>query len=522
MNEVFDVSHPVFCWIFRASRCWQYITELLPVFRTHIKNNGLCSSDSRSTSSAVREEDYARTFKELFCVAASNIANLLQVPLGDVGFLHGSVVSTGTLTKDGIWKNYRNLWKQNRIDHAEKGLSPNSFGRGQLLFLTRRVNRFESGHFQALGYRFANISNVVEFLARSMEIPQAQLRPHLEDMHRISEREYFLEPGVHLACFALRPVLQRGFDIIVRKDIDYLLPTVQLSDSKLEHWQLEILQAMNNWTVATCRERLQGMLLFVKHPEQKFARQLFDAITALASEIDSPFFQDARLVARPLLAPAAYLKGGQRQQQAQFLAFRIIADNHEFNSSYENYKLIPSKFFLVQQHAYKNSKDNDIFGRRILREFAAITERCDSSGAPTTHDTYSFLPRSMGSGLGFMRRRSRSASPARSSPWLSRTQSTTHRVLDDMVPDDSELTLMDSSPKQSFGGIHVLSEVQIDVKKTELLEPTFPNFELERMGSTTEASIGNIESPSFADELMILTTEERRRKKFAQRPQSQG
>ena len=522
MNEISDVSHPVFCWIFKASRCWQYITEILPLIRTHINNIGLRSSDSRSTSSAIREEDYARTFKELFCVAASDIANLLQVPLGDVGLLHGSIVCTGTLSKDRTWKSYRNLWKQNGIDHAEKGLSPNLFGRGQLLFLTRRVNRIESEHFQALGYRFANISNVVEFLARSMEISQAQLRPHLEDMHRRCEREHFLEPGVHLACFALRPVLQRGFDIIVRKDIDYLLPTVQLSNSRLEQWQLEIIQAMNNWTVATCRERLQGMLLFVKHPEQKFARQLFDAITALASEVDSPFFQDARLVARPLLAPAVYFKGCQPQQQAQFLAFRIIADNHEFSSSYKNYKLVPSKFFLVQQHAYRNSKDNDVFGRRILREFAAITERCNSSGAPITHDTRSFLPRSMGSGLGFMRRRARSASPARSSPWLSRTQSTTHRVLDDLVLDDSELTLIDSSPKQSFGGIHVLSEVEIDIKKTELLAPTIPHFELERMGSTTEASIGDTESPSFADELMILTTEERRRKKFSQRPQSQA
>ena len=522
MNEVFDVSHPVFCWIFKASRCWQYITELLPIIRTHINNNRLCSSDSRSTSSAIREEDYASTFKEIFCVAASDIANRLQIPLGDVGLLHGNVVCTGTRRKDGTWKDCWNLWKQNGIDRAEKGLSPGPFGRGQLLFLTRRVNRFESGHFQALGYRFANISNVVEFLARSMEISQAQLRPHLEDMHRSSEREYFLEPGVYLACFALRPVLQRGFDIIVRKDFDYLLPTVQLSDSKLEHWQLEILRAMDNWTVATCRERLQGMLLFVKHPEQKFARQLLDAITALASEINSPFFQDARLVARPLLAPAAYFKGSQPQQQAQFLAFRIIADNHEFSSSYKNYKLVPSKFFLVQQHAYKNSKDNDIFGRKILREFAAIAERCDSSGAPTTHDTRSFLPRSMGSGLGFMRQRSRSASPARSSAWLSRTQFTTHRVLDDMVPDDPELTLIGSNPKQSFGGIHVLSEVQVDIQKTEFLEPTIPHFELERMGSSTEASIGNAEPLSFADELMILTTEERRRKKFSQRPHSQA
>lgn len=429
---------------------------------------------------------------------------------------------TGALRKDGGWKNYWTLWKQNRIDHAEKGLSPNFFGRGQLLFLTRRVNRFESGHFQALGYRFANISNVVVSLARSMEISPAQLRPHLDDMQRSSEKEHFLEPGVHLACFALRPVLQRGFDIIVRKDIDYLLPTVQLSDSKLEHWQLQILQGMNNWTVATCRERLQGMLLFVNHPEQRFARQLFDAITALASEVDSPFFQDARLFAHPLLAPAADFNGGMPQRQAQLLAFRIIADSHEFTVPYKDYKLVPSKFFLVQQHAYKNSKDNDVFGGRIRREFAAIAERCNSSGTLTTYDTRSFLPRSMNSGLGFMRQRSRSAAPARSSTWLSRTRSDNQRALDDIISDETELVSIDSTPKQSFGGIHVLSEVQIDIKETEFLEPTNSHCELERMGSTTEAGIGNAEPPSFADELMIVTTEERRRRKFSPRPQSQS
>ena len=418
-------------------------------------------------------------------------------------------------------RNYWNFWKQDLIDRAEKGLSPSLFGRGQLLFLTRRVIGFESGHFQALGYRFADISNVVDSLARSMEISQAQLRPHLDDMQRSSEREYFLEPGVHLACFALRPVLQRGFDIVVRKDIDYLLPTVQLSNSKLEHWQLQILQGMNNWTVATCRERLQGMLLFVNHPEQKFARQLFDAITALASEVDSPFFQDARLFAHPLLAPVAEFNSGMPQQQAQLLAFRILADNHEFSPSYKVYKLVPSKFFLVQQHAYKNSKDNDIFGRRIRREFAAIAERCDSSGTLTTYTTRSFLPRSMDSGLGFMRRKSRSESRARSTTWLSRTKSDTHRALDDIHSDETELVPIHSTPKQSFGGIHVLSEVQIDIKGTESLEPTIPHCELERMGSTTEAGIGNAEKPSFADELMILTTEERRRKKFSSRPQSQ-
>lgn len=489
--------------------------------RTHINNDRLCPSESRGTSNAVRDEDYAITFKELFCVAASDIADLLQVALGDLGLLHGSVVATGTLRKDRRVKNYWSFWKQNRIDHAEKGLSPSLFGRGRLLFLTRRVNRFESGHFQALGYRFANVSNVVDSLAHSMEISQAQLRPHLEDMQRSSEREYFLEPGVHLACFALRPVLQRGFEIVVRKDIDYLLPTVQLLNSKLEPWQLQILQGMNNWTVATCCERLQGMLLFVNHPEQEFARQLFDAITALASEVGSPFFQDARLFAHPLLAPAAESNGGTPQQQAQLLAFRILADNHEFNSSYKDYKLVPSKFFLVQQHAYKHSRDNDIFGRRILQEFAAIAERCDSSGTLSTYNTHSFLPRSMDSGLGFMRRRSWSASPARSSSWLSRTKSDTHRALDDIISHETELVSINPTSQQSFGGIHVLSEVKIDIKETKFLEPTIPHCELERMGSTTEAGIGNAEPLSFADDLMILTTEERRRRKFSPRSQSQ-
>ena len=120
-----------------------------------------------------------------------------------------------------------------------------------------------------------------------------------------SEKEHFLESGVHLACFALRPIFQTRFEILIRKDVAYLLSTLPLLGSKLEHWQLQILQHMNNWTVPTYCERLRRRSLFVNEQEHQFVRQLFEAITGLANKIDRSFFQDARLVARPLHVPAA-------------------------------------------------------------------------------------------------------------------------------------------------------------------------------------------------------------------------
>ncbi|KAK3171200.1 hypothetical protein OEA41_003284 [Lepraria neglecta] len=182
------------------------------------------------------------------------------------------------------------MLKPKKLDKAERGQSSTVFGRGQLLFLVRRVNRFESARLQAVGHRFASIANVVDFLARSMEITREELMPQLENMRDNCEKEHFLEPGVHLARFALRPIFQRGVEILVRKDVGYLLPTIPLLGSKLEHWQLQILQHMNCWTVATYYKRLRGRSLFVNEQEQQFVRQLFEAITGLANKIDRSFF----------------------------------------------------------------------------------------------------------------------------------------------------------------------------------------------------------------------------------------
>ena len=43
------------------------------------------------------QNDYSLTFKQLFCVAALDLANTIQVPLENVGILYDRIVDTGTV-----------------------------------------------------------------------------------------------------------------------------------------------------------------------------------------------------------------------------------------------------------------------------------------------------------------------------------------------------------------------------------------------------------------------------------------
>lgn len=203
------------------------------------------------------------------------------------------------------------------------------FGRGQLLFLVRRASRSQASRIRSTGHRFATISNVVELLARSMEVTKEELLPQLRRMRDQSGIERLLEPGVHLGCFALRPVFHKGFDVLVRKDAGNMMPTSKLTNSMLEQWQIEVLQRMDNWTVATCCERLRGGSLFADPKQQQFSRQLLESLTDLAGRVDSGFFEDARLVATPLRAPCDASKGDSSLQEAFIIAFRVITDAYQ-------------------------------------------------------------------------------------------------------------------------------------------------------------------------------------------------
>lgn len=478
--------------------------------RSHLPN-----ANSRYRHRAGNAEDstgdYPTLFKQLFCVAAKDLADIVQLPLEDVGVLDGTIMKTGTLSKSARLKLLQGLrTRYNELDNAEKGRIPMIFGRGQLLFLVRRASRSQASQLQSTGYRFATVSNVVELLARSMEVTKEELLPQLRRMRDQSETERLLEPGVHLGCFALRPVFNRGFDVLVRKDASNMMPTSKLLTSKLEQWQIDVLQRMDNWTVAACCERLREGSLFADPKQQQFSRQLLESLTDLAGRIDSDFFEGARLVATPLRAPCDVSKDNFSSQEAYMIAFRIITDAYQPSSLNDRYEFASLRFFLCQQHAYRDCADNAVFARRIRREFAAMTascQDCDNNSLTCPRATFhpsSDLPRGA--------RPSRTPSPNRTKNWTSRIRANGRKIHDD---NSSEKNLVHGSPKTSagaFSAIHVANEIDVDI--TEVTRNSHsPDVEMSSLGCYAEAGVGDIEADSFADELAALTTDERRKQR---------
>ena len=254
------------------------------------------------------EDEYPTLFKELFLVAANELANTIQEPLTNLGILYDSIMSTGNVKRG---KNGVNLFSKgslpssiNDISSAEKGVAPMVHGRGQVLFAVRQAKKAEAARLTASGLCFANIPNIIDILARSMEVEKAALELELSKMHSYVRTERLLDPGVHLGCFALRPLISRGFEVLVQHGASNMLPTAPLHLAKLEQPHLDLLAQMDNWTIATCLKQLPIRVACSNSREQEFASNLLEALQVLVSRIDNQFFQDARLIARPFDVPS--------------------------------------------------------------------------------------------------------------------------------------------------------------------------------------------------------------------------
>ena len=452
----------------------------------------------RSPSSMTGSEgDYPTLFRELFCVAAKDLADMIQEPLEDIGVLSGSIMSTGTLSKTARLKRHGFRLRSNALDSVERGESPVMFGRGQLLFVIRRATRLESSRLQAAGYRFAAISNVIDTLARSMEVTRDELLPQLESMRASFPDERLLTPGVHLACFALRPVFHKGFDILVRSDADNLLPTTFLKKSPLEQWQLDVLEQMDNLTVATCLDLLREKRMLKDEREQQFGSELLEGITQLDEAIDNQFFSNARLVARPLTAPSLPENQYGVQQDAFVIAFRTILDAHSV-ASIARYHLAPLKFFLCQQHAYKDSPDNGIFARKFYREFAALAKHSQEHQHQRHRSSVcsEFTP-------------DECASPTKKKTWASRAHLRGFDIRDD---GSSEKNLINLGLIRPYGGIHVSADVDVDISQARPGSQS-SEIEMQNLGGSSEVVVGETEAESFADQLVAITVDERRKQR---------
>jgi len=463
------------------------------------------ASESRTSSDMGKSSDYSTLFKENFCVAAKDLADLIQEPLEDIGVLYGGIMNTGTLSKAAKLK-YHGLKIRNKtIEAAERGESPIVFGRGQLLFLVRQANRAESSRLQAVGHRFAAMPNVIGSLARSMEVTCEELIPQLESMRDSASDEHLLAPGVHLAYFAIRPVLRRGFDILVRKDASNLIPTIPFRKSKLEQWQLDILSGMNNLTVATCCDMLGEKTKLEYKREQKFADELLKGILQLAEIVGDPFFLEARLVARPLMAPCSPSNKYGSQQQALLITFSNMIDAHQNNATNARLHFAPMKLFVCQQRAYKGCPDNGFFAKKIYEEFAALVEPSDDHYHRVSADGPHYRNRS--SIDTFQSMSDASPSPAKKKTWPSRVHVKGFDVHND---NSSAKHLVSPGSVKLYGGINVSSEIDIDNSEVSR-ESHGSDIEMKKLGGASEFVVADTEVETFADVLVHITVNDRKK-----------
>ncbi|KAI9734718.1 MAG: hypothetical protein M1818_006705 [Claussenomyces sp. TS43310] len=379
-DDVFGTSHPSFLWMFRTTRNWSAITSLLPAMRSHLNllsamngwKSGLKAAELALTNDdGAPIADYSIIFRELFCVAAAELAEQLNDSIENVGVLYDEILNAGQTLRKKL--KARNSTFQSASNIELGGLELPLFGRGQLLFLVRNASRRQVERLQATGYRFANIQNVVDIIAHSLQVSVEDITRRLIDMRRYATESQILEPGVHMAYFAMRATVRGNFDVLVRKDAKCQLPTMQMPLKSLENWQIDYLSSMDGWSVTQCLRHLvltptNGSL---SKSEHTFLAQLCETLEALKNEINDPLFADARLISRPVLAPCRGSREGSRPFRAQLIAFRLMVPIY-FKAPGQKLEFTPLAFFKVQQHVYKHSPEHAVFARKIHREFGPV------------------------------------------------------------------------------------------------------------------------------------------------------
>jgi hypothetical protein len=322
----------------------------------------MAGSDAREDVRARASHDYSIMFRELFCIAAEDLAGQINEPLEKLGVLYDDILSTGRIGRG-----------------TGNGGSTSDFGHGQLLFVFRVVDKIGSARFQAMGYRFADVQQVIDILAKSMRVNREKLNKHMESMRNHSAGENMLQPGIHLACFAIRASV-KGFDILVRKDARNLLPTMQLPIAVMDHNNINLVKELDGTSVESVMKLLRSKAITSDAKDQIFVTAFYDTLAALANEIMDPLFLEAILVGKLFNVPG----------QATLIVFTMIVP---VQSLTQNPKLQFSslEFFRCQQHVHKDAPGHGIFARKIHHEFSSLGQTKRSTGDMGKHSLASRL-----------------------------------------------------------------------------------------------------------------------------------
>ncbi|CAK7202061.1 hypothetical protein SEUCBS139899_004781 [Sporothrix eucalyptigena] len=430
-HEALTVQHPLFQWMFRASRNWGSIEPILNGMHNHLAhlpskkdardesgpNSNNSNTDGVQLISDHGEpiENYEAVLCELFCTTAEALSARLKVPLANVGMLWDEILATGDGGRVPGGSHRSATRKQRKIEQilqnngmggssndngvelrsqkevanidsselAEMGISRQAaaaataaaaqripeYGRGSLMFLVRYVeNVRELGDLEAAGYRFAELRHVSGIIGSSMQIKSWNIETKLRAMQIYARDSPMLEPGVHVGLFAVRArVGGIGFDVLVDREARNLLPSVPMPFTVLEPWQLAFLRQIDHMTPDRAIRHMAAIKMLTPK-EAFFASQLVDAINALRRGLaDDTIFDESVLSAKVVEVPCRRNADGSGPSMAAMIALCVVVPIHQ-NITSESCELVPLSFFKVHQLVDPESPHHLEFLRSLHRD----------------------------------------------------------------------------------------------------------------------------------------------------------
>ncbi|KIX08420.1 uncharacterized protein Z518_03076 [Rhinocladiella mackenziei CBS 650.93] len=380
-------SQSTFLWIFKASHNWGVLKDLIPAMKEFVETDpavrryrpgytGPTSPDDSSDLSL----NFAPIFKQLYCVAAQQLANLIHEPLERIGVLFEEPLETGAIYVSthtemgfrGLSANpYRTMDPENRN-------TPPVIARGKYLFLTRQINRNEAAKFAALGYRFAAVGQIADPLAKSMQVHRDNMVARLERMRLSTQPDRLPPPGVHLACFMLRPSMSKSFDVLVQAATQSQLPYVTLQPGDLSPTQSQQLRCFDDATIG------ETLRVLVNRPsgfdlDEEIRWQLYNAFVQLVDIIgDADTMMQAKFSAREFRLPCR-TRGQPTSSTCTLLTVRVLRNIHA-SSTRKELTYVPLSFFGAQQHIQTTDSNDESFARKVRAEFGHL-----GSGDPTKY-----------------------------------------------------------------------------------------------------------------------------------------
>jgi hypothetical protein len=433
--------------------------------------------------------DFSIVFKELFSLAALDLANQIHQPLEALGTLFEEPLETGRQPRRAGLAKCKGGPKiePDGID-MEKCILPSFLSAGKFLFVIRQVNKNDVAQFAAAGFRFAPVTQISTALSKTMELPTDELAAQLQHMQAQSVSENLLPAGVHLSCFVLRPRIRQGFDLLVPATSHNQLPTVQLPYDELRLQQLAVLEKLDNQTVSQMLEWLELNAEVGLEIEVDFRRDLLRAVTQLIRQIEDPWILQAKFSARTVEAPC------RPQSQVGGIPKRcLLFSIHMMSTIYTpsprpDFVFIPLRSFIVQQQVYMGSVDQEAFARQAYLDFSHCFESsAEEEEGNSRHSSYvPIIPTKI-------------PESTKTSQW--RRSGSLQRSHDGARPSSSTPEKMANSPS---GAIVVSNRVTVNFSNAAK-PPKTTGFEGEdEMGTIGRASIATVETETYVDKLFVL------------------